>query len=152
MNSLYGILRKELIEPDSKLNILFTHADNKQFVSMIRKMGHKILCYDDLYFGNMSPDLIICNDKIISYQKVSIIAIQFHIPVIVVDHGPPDSIIDSSKIDTINNITNSYKIALNQNIYDAWNRIHHQILDIDHNTTEQWKSLLSITAKGLFTL
>lgn len=152
MNNLSGIIHREYIDTTTKLNILYTNTNSNQLLRIIKKLNHKILSYDDLYFGNNIPDLIICNDRIISHKKISIISLQFHVPVIVVDHERLTDIIDANKIDLINKIPSCYSIAINNEVYESWNKIQDRILETDISKIDQWKDLIIDKAKGTFTL
>lgn len=152
MNNLIGTINRELILKNTKLNILFTHTDDKSFSSLLRKLGHTLLSYDDLYFAYYVPNIILCNDKIVSYEKVSILSIQYHIPIIFIDHSPPNFIIDKSKIEIMNNIPNSYKVCIDNNIFEQWGRVHDLVLDIKEQSAPLWNDLLLNISKRIFTL
>jgi hypothetical protein len=152
MNNINGILAREFITDDSKLNILWTHVDNKLFTNLITGLGHTLLSTDDLYFMNKSPQLIVCNDIISSYQKIQLISLQFHLPIIIIDHQRPDQIIDNSKLELISKIPCSYRIAINKLIFESWNKIHDDIISIDNNSKQLWKQILINTSKRIYSL
>jgi hypothetical protein len=152
MNNINGILAREFIHDDSKLNILWTHVDNKLFTNLITGLSHTLLSTDDLYFMNKSPQLIVCNDIISSYQKIQLISLQFHLPIIIIDHQPPDQIIDNSKLELISKIPCSYRIAINKLIFESWNKIHDDIISIDNNSKQLWKQILINTSKRIYSL
>jgi hypothetical protein len=152
MNNINGILAREFIHDDSKLNILWTHIDNKFFTNLISSMGHSLLSIDDLYFMSKTPQLIVCNDIISSYQKIELISLQFHLPVIIIDHKPLDPIVDSSKLELISKIPSSYRVATNKLIFSSWNNIHDDIISIDSGSKQLWKQLLINLAKRVYTL
>lgn len=152
MNNLTGILSREFIDSNSKLNILWTHVDNKIFTNMVSELGHCLLSIDDLYFANKIPQLIVCNDIISSYKKISLISLQFHLPTIIVDHNVLDSIIDSSKLELINTIPCCYRIAINKQIFNSWNHIHDDIISLDRSNKNLWNDILIKNAKRIFKL
>jgi len=152
MNNLSGIIERELLLENSTANILFTHTDNKKLDHLLKKLNHNILHYDDLYFAKSVPNIIICNDRIISYEKVGLLSIQYHIPVIMVDHEPLSSLIDKSKTDLLNNMPNSYKIAINHDIYESWGKTHDQILSTAESEIHLWNKLIYEISKRVFTL
>ena len=152
MNNLSGILAREFIGENSRLNILWTHIDNRIFTNMIGELGHRLLSVDDLYFANKVPQLIICNDIISSYKKIHLISLQFHLPVIIIDHNILDSIIDNSRLEVINGIPCVYRIATNKQVFDSWNRIHHDIISTDKSSKSLWNDIILNTAKRIFSL
>jgi hypothetical protein len=152
MNNLSGVLAREFITENSQLNILWTHIDNRIFTNMIGELGHRLLSVDDLYFANKIPQLIICNDIISSYKKIHLISLQFHLPVIIIDHNILDNIIDNSKLEVINSIPCVYRIAINKQVFSSWNQIHNDIISIDRASKNLWNETIINTAKRVFTL
>lgn len=154
MNSQVGIFAREYINPDSKLNIVWTPTDSIYFQQFISKMGHTLLSFDHLYFGKYNPQLIICNNKTLYYEKCRAISIQFHIPSIVIDHDKKSDIVDSAKLSTIDSsFPCSYKIALSEDISKSWGGNHHKILSYnasDKKNIEIWKNSIIQTSKMVF--
>lgn len=154
MNSQIGILSREYINPESKLDIVWTPVDSIYFQQFISKMGHRLLTFDHLYFGKYTPQLIICNNKTLYYEKCRAISIQFHIPSIVIDHEKKSDVVDPAKITTIDSsFPCSYKIALSEDISKSWGGNHHKILPYDvsdHNNIQIWKNSIIQTSKMIF--
>lgn len=148
MNSITGILSREYITRKDKLNIVWTPLDHALFEEQIKKLGHKLLSFDHLYFGKDSPQLIICNNKVLFYEKCKNIAIQFHIPVLVIDHDlKPKNINDKEKYE----LPAMYKIALSEKIATSWNEPYHKILEPNQaNNIELWADIIFKTSKKLF--
>lgn len=154
MNSQVGILSREYLNPNSKLNIVWTQHDDIYFQQFIKKLGHNLLSFDHLYFGMYNPHLIICNNKALYYEKCRAISIQFHIPSIVIDHDIKPEIIDQSKISMIDSsFPSSYKIALSEEISKSWGGNHHKVLSYnlsDPKNIDVWRNSIIQTCKMAF--
>lgn len=154
MNILSGVLSREFISPNSTLSILWTNPENT-FTDFVKSLGHELIVFDQLYFGVNRPQLIICNNKISHYQEVQMLSLQFHLPVLVVDHKPKSDLIDEEKIGVLNKFYCSYSIAINQNIYESWGSKHDRILDFDIRNQESktiWNNLIHQIPKRIFTI
>lgn len=153
MNMISTILCKENINAESALNIVWTPCDNNNFLLYIQNMGHRIYQYEHLYFGSVSPNLIICNNKMYSHQQVKSVSLNYHLPVLVVDHKIKDESVDlQTALKTIDNFNCCYKIALNNKIYDSWGRTHNEVLHFNEDNIQLWKNILYNLAKRTFTL
>lgn len=153
MNILTSILDREFLQPDGKVNIVWTHTDNDQFKKFIESMGHNFISFESLYYGDHAPHIIICNNKIMYYDEVNTISMRFHLPVLVVDHHIKD------KFNQINTqfikIPSAYTIALNKDISESWGGHYDQILSYDKNNSQSlatWNTLIYNIATGLYTL
>lgn len=154
MNTIPTILNKELLKEGDKLNIIWTPCDNQNFTKFIQNLGHNLYNYEHLYFGNIIPHIIICNNKMYSHQQVKNISINYHLPVLLVDHTPKDNTVDLEMAqETINNFKCSYKIAINKKVYDSWGATHDQILSYNNDSSIlEWQKLLYSTSQKVFTL
>lgn len=154
MNIVSSITSREALRPESKINILWSNTDYKYFTNFIQSLGHRLLSFEDLYFANYIPHLIICNDRLSSYEKSRAVSLQYHLPVIAIDHQTRNPIIVLDSIPSMNNISGVYNIAIDTNISRSWNNIHHQILSYDrtNNNIAIWNGLLYNIAKRIFTL
>lgn len=153
MNIVHTILEKETLLPHDKINILWTQCDNSNFTKYIQKFGHNLYTYENLYFGNIIPHLIICNNKMYSHQQIKLVSLNYHLPILVVDHIPKDPAIDlDTALKTIDNFKCSLKIAINSNIYDSWNKHHDLILEPTEANRDQWKHTLYNLAKRIYTI
>ncbi len=86
MNMTQSILDRELLTQNSILNIVLLGQEPKAFLDFLNKLSHKYILYDNLYYGNYHPNLIICNNKITHYDICRELSIRYHIPIITVDH------------------------------------------------------------------
>lgn len=155
MNMTQSILDRELLTQNSILNIVLLGQEPKAFLDFLNKLSHKYILYDNLYYGNYQPNLIICNNKITHYDMCRELSIRYHIPIITVDHYAKTDLLDNDKIKFIDNLPCSFKIATNMSIYKSWNSIHDKILPYDINSSENitiWKELLFQTSKKVFQL
>ena len=149
-----NILHRETLQRGEPLDILWTPCDDSYFEKFITKLGHRIFSMDDLYFAQCAPHLIVCNNKITIYEKVSQLSIFLHCPVLIIDHQPKTHIIDEEKIQEINrHFPCCATIAISENVYNSWKQkhahtLHYDIKD-DHNH-ELWNNILYTTAKMVF--
>ena len=114
-------------------------------------LGHKLIEYDDLYYGGQTPDLVLCNNKILHYNICRQLSIIYHIPSIVVDHTAKSDIYNNDKIKFLDNLPSSFKVATNIEIYRSWHNIHDKVLPYSNNKDHiaNWsKFLYDISQKG----
>lgn len=148
MNAITGILTRELITKKDRLNIVWTPVDNAVFENKIKKLNHKILSFNHLYFGYDSPHIIVCNNKMIYHEKCKNLAIQFHIPVLMIDHHPKPNNITTEQNSTTYDMPCCYKIAMSYNIADSWQENYAKI--VDRPDTIDWNDILFNTSKLIF--
>jgi hypothetical protein len=153
MNIISSILSKELLKDNDRLNIIWTPCDNNNFLNLINSFGHNLYSYENLYFGYVDPNLIICNNKMYSHQQIKRLSLNYHLPVLVIDHIQKDQSIDLDvALKTINNFPCSYKIATNENIYNSWGQSHDEIIHIKDSESQKWKEIIYTIAKRTFIL
>lgn len=152
MNSISGILNREHVQNHDKINILWTPADNMVFEQAFRKLGHNLIAFDHLYFGKDSPQLIICNNKILYYEKCKNISIQFHVPVLLIDHAMRPKELSEEEINMHKyEFPSAYKVAMNEKIANSWGGNYHKVIDKQNITNlEMWQRLVFQTAKMVF--
>lgn len=155
MSIVSTILNKEIISLNSQLNIIWTDCTDKDFKGFIESLGHNLISFNDLYYGALDPHLIICNNKLQFFDECKMFSIQYHLPVLLIDHSIKSHLLDKDKISLLNMLPCSYSVAMSKKISESWNSFHNQILTYDKNNTESrdvWKNLIYQTAKRLFTM
>jgi hypothetical protein len=151
MNSITGILNRENITEEDGLNIVWTPADDLRFQQTIQDIGHNLLSFDHLYFGCDTPHLILCNNKIMYYEKCKNLSIQFHIPVLMVDHDLKPSNVSDEK--ATYDFPTSKNIAMSQRIADSWERQNYDsIIDnVEHAHSKNiWRKFIFQTTQTIF--
>jgi hypothetical protein len=155
MNIVSSITNRILLSPESKLNILWSNTDQTYFTDFIKNLGHNLLSYENLYFYNNFPHLIICNDRFSSYEKIKKISIEYHLPTIIIDHNTKPHWIDDDKIKDIDNFHCAFKIAINANIYKSWKEIHDIIMPYKFNdqiNQQEWNTILYNISQRVFSI
>lgn len=155
MNIVSAIINRENISYQSNLNIVWTPTDNKYFTKFIEQIGHTLIDINDIYFGDIYPHLIICNDKIMFYDQVKTLSIRCYIPILVIDHNIKKNIFDHEKLAIINDLPCSYHVATNDDVYASWGKYHDQVLNYninDSNDITIWNNLLYNLSKKVFNL
>lgn len=155
MNMIGSLLSRETLSFKDKLNILWLPIDDPNFIAFISKLQHNIIDIKDLYFGWKIPNLLICNNKIFQYESALELSIRYHIPTLIIDHHKKSPMLDTQKIQLINDLPSSYSIALNRDIHNSWDKNHNQILGFDINdptNIEIWDTLLHNIAKKVYVL
>lgn len=152
MNIITGILNREHITQQDKLKILWTPTDNISWHKLIGSLGHKLINFEDLYFAQNSPHIIICNNKVLFHKKCRDISIQFHIPVIMIDHDiRPSNLNDTQDDKVFYSFPTAYTIAMSENISKSWNLNYNQILQPEQiKDKEYWNNLIYKTSKIIF--
>lgn len=140
---------------DTPLNVVMTTSENRSFDFFIKNLVLKdstVLSLQDSLFGNLELDLILCNNRITHLEKCVDLSYYFHCPILVVDHDPKPSIIESAIPFQSASI---YSIAIDDKIYKSWNGIQNVVLSFnakDNNNINQWKNLLYQITKIPFSL
>jgi len=152
MNTLSGILSRELLTPNDKLNILWTSVDDYRFEATIKSLGHNIITFSHLYFGTCIPNAIICNNKVLFYKKCRDISIQFHIPILVIDHETkPDTLADNLETSLVYRFPTSYNVAMSEEIANSWSVKYNYVLKTeDIRDKEFWSNTIYQTSKLIF--
>lgn len=155
MNIVSSILNRENIDHNTSLNIIWTPIDNKYFTKFIEQTQNTIIDINDIYFGDIYPHLILCNDKVMFYDKVKDLSIRCHLPILVIDHSTKKNIFDQEKLLSINDLPCSHHIAINDDIYRSWGKYHDQVLDYNINNNESiliWNNLLYHVSKKVYNI
>lgn len=152
MNSITGILIREKIQNTDRINVLWTPSDNMVFEQAFKKLKHNTIGFDHLYFGKDTPQVIVCNNKILYYEKCKNISIQFHIPVLLIDHSVKPKELSEEEVNLHKyELPSAYKIAMNEKIATSWGGSYHKILTKEDITdTDMWQRVLFQTSKMVF--
>jgi len=148
---IQNIINKELINENTKLNIIYDESENLQFNNFIKKLfiNSSILNYDDSIYGMNNPHLVICNNRNTLLKTIEFCYF-FHIPLLLIDHTVKNT------TDTIDiNLLSFYSIALSNKIYNSWNRIHNEVLNFDvysEKSKSVWKNIIIKLCKTTFTI
>jgi len=140
---------------DSPLNVIMTACDNRSFDFFIKNLVLKnstVLSLQDSLFGNLELDIILCNNRVTHLEKCLDLSYYFHCPILVVDHDPKPSIVESAVPFQSKSI---YSVALDDKIFNSWGRIQNIVLPFnakDNGNIEQWKNLFYQITKIPFSL
>lgn len=151
-----SIIKRCLNTYESPLNIVMTQCDNVQFMSFLGKVlpyPNEVLSLEDTLFGNTPPDMIICHNKIMYIDRCGHLAYFLHCPILIIDHDTKPSFIEKNPI--LHQSSSIYSVALNNNIYNSWNKEHNLILGFDVNNPsniDTWRNLLYQITKISFSL
>lgn len=152
MNSISGILSRELIDNKDSMNILWTPSDNMIFERTIQKLNHNLIGFDHLYFNKDCPNIILCNNKVLYYEKCKNISIQFHTPVLLIDHNmKPKELSDEETMMHKYTFPSAYTVAINDQVASSWGGSYNKILQkADITDAEMWQRLIFQTCKMVF--
>ena len=153
MNAVTGILSREFINYDSSINIVWTPTDNVIFERAIKKLNHNLIGFDSLYFAIDTPHLIICNNKILFYEQCKNISIQFHVPVLLIDHSiKPKELNDDENNSIKYELPSSYKVAINEDVAKSWKTSYNKVIEKkqDISDSKLWRKLIFQTSKMVF--
>lgn len=148
MNILTGILARQNILDN--MTIIWSPSNNNILENTLINSNHRLIPIENIYFGCNKPQIILCNNKISYFNICKTLSIQYHLPLVVIDHEPINSFINYEKIQTIDKDNNTIKVAINDNIFRSWYKVHDHIID-SHNTNE-WNKLLNNIASRIYTL
>lgn len=151
MNCTQSILYNSL--KSNPLTILLVDKEKEEFILFLKQLGHKFIYYNDLYFGGIVPNLVLCNNKIDYYNQCKALSINYHIPSIVVDHNIKNDIYDDTKIKFLDNLPCSLRVATSIEVYKSWHSIHHKVLPYqmnDRQLLQDWSDLLDSTSRKGF--
>jgi hypothetical protein len=151
-----SILDKEFVDNlSSNINILISDDKDILFKNFINKACNpcRIMTFGDTYYGNQTPNIIICNNRISDLNKCNDLALFFHCALLVVDNQDKPDIINN-KISSTFIFNIAYQIATSQRIYLSWNKIQDQVLlyNIYDNSSSIWRNIIYNLIKQPFLL
>lgn len=147
-----SILNREKININSKIKVLWTPC-SQDFEYFIKKLNCELLNYNQIYYGNSIPNLIVCNDKVNYYNMCYNMSVRLHLPVLLIDHTIKNPIYDNAKIKMFNNFPCYHHICISKAIGDSWELNNIQVLSYNSNDEDNikiWKNLITQTTKKLF--
>lgn len=147
MNILTGIFTREY---KKSKDIVFSSCDNSLFELALSKNGYNLIKPEYIYFAYHKPIVVICNNKLSSYDICKNISIQYHLPLIVIDHKPKDNFVDIEKIIHIDQDKNTYKVAMSNSISSSWNNIHNKILST--NNDKDIVDIINTISQGVYSV
>jgi hypothetical protein len=152
-----SVIDKEFIEnSSSNISILISDDNDRVFKNFIIKTCDpcSIITFGTTYYGNETPNLIICNNRISDLNKCNDLALFFHCGLLIVDNQDKPDIINN-KISSIFIFNPVYQIATSQRIYLSWNKIQNKVLSYDMynaNSISIWRNLIYNLIKQPFML
>lgn len=155
MNFTSSILNSCIKNHNTILTILVVDKEKEEFINFLKQLNHRFVYYNDLYFGGIVPNLLLCNNKIDYYHECKELSINYHIPSIIIDHNIKNDIYDNDKIKFLDNLPCSTKVAINRDVYNSWHFIHDKVLPFSSNNMEQlnsWAELLHTTNNREFVI
>jgi hypothetical protein len=147
-----SILKRENLKIDYKLNILWTPSD-REFEEFIINLGYNLISFNQTYYADSTPHLIICNNKIEHHQYCYNLSRKLHLPVLLIDHTIKNPLFDNAKIKDLDNFPCYHHICVSKKISDSWELKNAQILSYNINDKDNiniWKNLIFQIAKKLF--
>ncbi len=141
-----GLLKKELNE----LDILWIPSNSKRFEKMFENLGYNFFGLEDLFLGLCYPNLIISNNRFINMDKIINLVLTHQCNLIIIDHEEKPDIVKQNKVlEKLSMIPNILQIAMNQKIYDSWDKIHDAVCET-HINPQDFKKIIDNFAKKIF--
>lgn len=150
---LSSILNREQLSINSNIKILWTPSNNDFKKFIVEKINCELITFDQLYYGNSIPHIILCNDKVEHRDLCYRFSKQLHLPVLLIDHNIKNPLYDNQKIQGLNYFPCYHHIAISKTISDSWQLKDVQILSYNINDKDNiliWNNLIFQTAKKLF--
>jgi hypothetical protein len=147
-----SLLNREKLKIDDPITVLWTKA-NKSFEEFIQKLNCNIVDIHQVYYGNNSPNIIICNDKIEYYQYCYQLSTRLHLPVLLIDHIERNPIYDLEKVKSLNYFPCYHHVCISKKIEDSWQLKNTQILSYNINEKDNlsiWYNLIFQTTQQIF--
>lgn len=147
------IIYKETMGVDPSINICMSPHENIFCKSFFQQIFPKsfVVDFDDSYYGNMEPTIIICNNRLTHLEKSIELAKFFHTPLIIIDHDTKPDLI-TNKVNQDFSINPVSQIALSKDIFFSWNKIHDDVVDLTVDSKGKWKNILYSLCKQNFTI
>lgn len=148
-----SILNREKLSLNDRVKILWTKASDEFRYFIVEKTKCLLVEYEELYYGNNIPNLIICNDKVQYRDMCYSISRQLHLPILLIDHNIKSPLYDNEKIKILNKFPCYHHISISKTINDSWSLKDVQILSYNINDKDNiliWKNLIFQTAKKIF--
>ncbi len=146
-----SIIQKEFIDINSAINIASSKVDNIYFNNYLKKIYPQstIFSFDNTYYGNMEPSIVICNNRISHLENSIDLCKYFHCPLLVIDHDLKSDLI-TNKFSNDFAISPVVEIALSQSIHMSWNRVHKYVLEPSEINIPKWKNIIFNVCKQVF--
>jgi hypothetical protein len=148
------IINKEFKVFNSNINILLSKTDDRVFVNYLKNIFDTksfIFSFESTYYGHTEPHIIICNHRLTDLTKSIEAAKFFHCGLLIVDTDiKPDLV--ANRTDNVFTTSPVLQIALSNNIYYSWNKIHDYVLDIDTKNIGRWQNTIYNLCKEKFTI
>lgn len=148
-----NIINKEFLEFRKKINILSSRPENQNIVLYLKKVikNCSIINFDNTYYANLEPNIVICNNRIMDLDKCVSIAKFFHAPLVIIDTEKKSNLI-TNKIDTVFEFQPIVQVAISKEIYFSWNKIHDYVIALDTESETQWQNIIYNICKQTFKL
>jgi hypothetical protein len=146
-----SIINKETLTFYKEMNILFSRIEDKKLFDYIKKIDNNINIenFENTLFGFSEPNILICNNRILDIEKSMNLCKFFHIPMLIIDTDLKPQIVNN-KIDNLFDFYPVIQIAVSNDIYYSWNKIHDFIIPLDNASKESWKNLMYSVCKEKF--
>lgn len=141
-----SIIKRIFSTINSPKSIVWTQCEHNLFKNFIKRACEpcSILDFDHTYYGFNDVDIIVCNNRMMYLEKCLELSFYLHCPVLIVDHSPKPALI-TDKISNDFSISPIYQIALSNDIYNSWGKIHNTIMDYSiesKENLESWRNLI----------
>jgi|694.fasta_scaffold00762_57 hypothetical protein len=146
-----NIINKEAVTADPTINICMSRHESQYCKNYFKEIFPKsfVVDFEDSYYGNMEPTIIICNNRLTHLEKSIELAKFFHTPLIIIDHDTkPELVTNQTKSEFL--ISPVSQIALSKDIYFSWNKIHDDIIDLALENKPKWKNIMYNMCKQSF--
>lgn len=146
-----SIINKEMLTFNKEMNILFSRTEDKMLIDYIKKLNESIniQSFDYTFFGFSEPNLVVCNNRIIDLEKSIDLSKFFHIPLLIIDTDIKPQIVNN-KIDDFFDFYPVIQVALSNEIYYSWNKIHNFVMPPNTESKDSWKNLIYSICKEKF--
>ena len=145
-----SLIDRKIKTNNKKLNIIYTKCDDKFFKYFIEQnVSHSLLDFDDTYYGYFNPHIVLCNNRVLYLDKCIDLAKFFHVPLIIVDHETKPRML-SEDVSYSFDIHPVIQIALSEEIFLSWNKIHDYILPITESDIKNWKTVFEEISYDIF--
>lgn len=148
-----SILDRHKLKVNDRIRVLWTDATSAFYNFFNTSINCELINFNQTYYGNCIPHIIICNDKIQFYDQCYSISRRLHLPILLIDHSIKNPLYDNDKVKTFNNFPCYHHVCISKAISDSWDLKDVQILSYNSNDKDNiniWKNLLFQTSKKIF--
>lgn len=136
-----------LLKETDNTNIIWIPSNNMRFEKFFAKLNYFYFNINDMFLGNCTPNIVITNNRFSQLDNIVNICNKYLINLIIIDHEEKSDVINLDRfMAKIKKIPNVLQVAINNQVYNSWNKKHDVIIENYEQNPEDIKLLINTFA------